>query len=79
MLFSLVFLISLVKSQSCSGSDLLVDDFTVSRLNKATALGAAWNGDETTSFNVDVSKKSIVVQSNSSSNWFTTDFVIYFL
>lgn len=76
MLFSLVFLISLVKSQQCSGSDLLVDDFSVTRLNKATALGASWNGDETTSFNVDVSKKAIVVQSTSSSNWFTTDFVI---
>jgi hypothetical protein len=75
MLFSLVFLISFCRAQECSGSDLLVDDFTVSRPNKATALGASWNGDETTSYNVDVSKKAIIVQSKSADNWFTTDFV----
>ena len=77
-MFSLILLLSIVRSQSCTGSDLLVDDFSLSRPNKASALGAPWNGDESTSFNVDTTKRSIVVKSALTSNWFTSDFVWLF-
>ena len=76
MLSVVIFLIAAIKCQQCSGSDLLVDDFSIARPNKASALGASWSGDAQTVYNVDASKKSIIVQSTkSTSNWFTTDFV----